>query len=428
MDLVIALEQRFSRTRDGAVWTDTTYEHAFWTRYLGVFDRVRVLARVRDVERGEAGWRRVDGERVSLAAVPHYLGPRDYLRRYRAVRDAVHATIAPGSAVILRLPGTLGMLAARRLRGNRYPFGAEVGTDPYDMFAPGAVRHPLRPVFRWWFARELRRECEQATSTLYVTEAALQRRYPPAAGAVGAQAADPGRDAPCGAGAPPPYTTGVSDVELPECAFVDAPREGRHDRTGPFRVICVGTLAQLYKGQDVLIDAGARCVRAGLDIEVVLVGDGGLRPTLEALAARLGMHDRVRFAGHLPAGDSVRDEVDRADLFVLASRQEGLPRAMVEAMARAVPCVGTGVGGIPELLPEWALVPCDDADKLAQKIAELAADPALWSRLSAHSLDTARRYSEARLQARRAAFYRSVVWQTQCWLSAPRPSRVRPRD
>ena len=62
------------------------------------------------------------------------------------------------------------------------------------------------------------------------------------------------------------------------------------------------------------------------------------------------LRDRVRFRGQLTTPVDVRAELDRADLFVLPSRQEGLPRAMIEAMARALPCIGSSVGGIPELL------------------------------------------------------------------------------
>src|SRR4029079_13213441 len=137
-------------------------------------------------------------------------------------------------------------------------------------------------------------------------------------------------------------------------------------------------------------------------------GDGRHRAELEARAARLGIAERVRFAGALPAGERVGAGVDAADLFVLPSHQEGLPRAMIEAMARALPCVGSTVGGIPELLPPEAMVPPGDAVALARKLWEVGKDPVRMASMSAQNLETARQYSTEILRPRRISFYRHL--------------------
>src|SRR5205814_1087186 len=141
----------------------------------------------------------------------------------------------------------------------------------------------------------------------YVTGGALQRRYP------------------C-----PAYSVGVSDVQLPPDALASAPRQPR--RGGELRLVTVGSLEQLYKAPDVMIDAVAECVRVGTEVRLVIVGDGKYRPELEARARSRGVADRVEFRGQLPAGRAVRDELDSADVFLLPSRTEGLPRALIEAM------------------------------------------------------------------------------------------------
>jgi glycosyltransferase involved in cell wall biosynthesis len=180
----------------------------------------------------------------------------------------------------------------------------------------------------------------------------------------------------------------------------------------------VGSLAQLYKAPDVLIDAVAVCVRAGVDLRLRIVGDGKHRAELEARASARGLGERVAFCGQLTQGDAVRRELDGADVFVLPSRTDSLPRAMIEAMARALPCVGSTVGGIPELLPPDALVPPGDAGSLARKLREVVADPARMSLMSAANLQKAREYTTEVLRPQRISFYKHLWGETNRWLQA----------
>jgi glycosyltransferase involved in cell wall biosynthesis len=164
----------------------------------------------------------------------------------------------------------------------------------------------------------------------------------------------------------------------------------------------------LYKGTDVLIEAVAHCVRAGLDVSALIVGDGKYRQSLMGLADRLGVGSRIEFAGQVTAGTPVRLLLDTADLFVLPSRTEGLPRAMIEAMARALPCIGSYVGGIPELLDAGELVAPGDAHGLASKIQEVLKDPQRMQALSCRNLETAMQYRDSVLADRRRRFYAHV--------------------
>lgn len=398
MIATVVLEHRFDRTPDGSVWTRNQFPHAFWSRYLEVFDGVRVVARVRDVPAFEPGFVRADGERVQFAAVAHYIGPGAYARHASKVRRQARAAVDPESAVIMRVGSHLAALIEPMLRRRGQPFAVEVVYDPYDMFAPGSMTHPTRPFFRWFFPRQLRQHCARACAAAYVTEHALQRRYPPA---------------------PSAYSTYYSDVELPEDAISDAPRAGIGERSS--RLVTVGSFDQLYKAPDVLIDAVALCVDAGCDVSLTLVGDGSHRAALEARAEAHGIRDRVHFRGNLPSGGAVRAELDASDLFVLPSRQEGLPRALVEAMARGLPCVGSDIGGIPELLPPEDLVTPGDADGLAAKIREVLADPERRSRMSEANLVKARLYRESELHDRRVAFYREVRRRTAATRDGVRP-------
>ena len=114
MNLLIALEQRFARLHDGAIWTDSVYARRFCDSFLTVFDRVRILSGAQDVAAShiKKNWKRVDGDRVSFTAVPFYVGPLGFAKGHLAIRRAIAAAIVPGEAVILRVPGTIGTIAA----------------------------------------------------------------------------------------------------------------------------------------------------------------------------------------------------------------------------------------------------------------------------------------------------------------------------
>jgi glycosyltransferase involved in cell wall biosynthesis len=174
----------------------------------------------------------------------------------------------------------------------------------------------------------------------------------------------------------------------------------------------------MYKRQDVLIKACALCVQRGLDLRLVLVGDGKMRKHLEELAREIGMTSRTTFSGQLSREGQITDALDKADLFVLPSRTEGLPRAMIEAMARGLPCIGSDVGGIPELISASSLAPPDDVPALAAKIQEVLTSPGRLQQMSKENLDRVPEYSEDVLRDRRKAFYSHLASETTRWNAA----------
>jgi glycosyltransferase involved in cell wall biosynthesis len=394
MNVLVTASARFAITSDGSLWTpNASLGYRFWARYLDVYDEIRLCVRTEPYPVPPTGWNIASGPGIRPVPLPDFKGVSGFVKHYLSLKRAISEALAQAEAVQLRIPDFISDQVWYALAPLR-PHGVEVIGDSYDVFAPGSVRHPLRPFFRWWFTCILRRQCMGASAAAYVTEYALQRRYPAAAGV---------------------FSTHYSSIELPDGAFVPLPRplyQGVHT----FTLIIVGTLAQLYKAPDVLIEAVADCVQDGLDLKLILVGKGRYRPELEAQVAALGLGERVCFRGQLPTSEAVRAQLDQADLFVLPSHQEGLPRAMIEAMARGLPCIGSTVGGIPELLPPEDMVPPGDVTALARKIRQVVTDPARMAHMSARNLDKAKEYREEVLRERRMAFYRYVRERTKVWL------------
>jgi glycosyltransferase involved in cell wall biosynthesis len=183
----------------------------------------------------------------------------------------------------------------------------------------------------------------------------------------------------------------------------------------PLCLIAVGSLETQYKGIDVLLRALRLCLDRGFDCRLVLVGEGRCRPALTALAMRLGVAHLVDFRGMLPAGESVFAALDECDLFVMPSRQEGMPRAMIEAMARGLPCIGSAVGGIPQLLDAENLVPPGNSADLAAKIIEVGKFPGRMEWMSRRCRERANDFLEQRLSGRVRDFLTHVRDATESW-------------
>jgi glycosyltransferase involved in cell wall biosynthesis len=187
---------------------------------------------------------------------------------------------------------------------------------------------------------------------------------------------------------------GWSKLHVVHCGIDPADYEGRAERPagGPLRIVCVGRLVP-EKGQAVLVDALARVRQAGHDVECTFVGEGRSRARLEDAVAARGVRDAVTFTGALDR-DAVRERYLAADAFCLPSFAEGLPVVLMEAMAAGLPVVTTPIAGVPELVEDGRnglLVAPGRADRLADALAALAADPDLRQRLGAQARETVRR-------------------------------------
>ena len=402
MKLLVVSETHFVCDAAGAYRSQFGVDaYPFWARYLGAFDSVVVAARTATVT-DASELAPVCGPGVTVCPLPDYHGWWGALQHREPLRLALEAAIQNVEALCLRAPGAIAGWAWRH-RGAT-PMAVEVVGDPIDAFAPGAVRSVVRPFARALLARDLRGMCHDADAVSYVTERALQVRYP--------------------AGQ---WSISCSDVRLDDDTFVTEAEVRRRiaararDANGApghrVRLLFVGSLAQMYKGQDVLIDAVAACRRRGLPITLTIAGDGHYRSALEARAQRL--QAPVEFLGQVPAGAAVRALMDHADLFVLPSRTEGMPRAMLEAMARGLPCLGTRVGGIPELLPATRLVRSGDAAALASGIEALCGSPEGLLAPALQDLARARQFHTTLLADRWQAFLARVAASVEARLTPP---------
>jgi glycosyltransferase involved in cell wall biosynthesis len=191
---------------------------------------------------------------------------------------------------------------------------------------------------------------------------------------------------------------------------VDTERFGRARSARPIRRVVMVANLRPEKGHDVLLAAVPRILAVHPDAEFVLAGSGPCRDALESQARAGGVDRRVRFLGECR---NVPEVLADGDLFVLPSRTEAMPNAVIEAMAAGLPVVASDVGGIPELIAHdrtGLLVPAGDPAALAAAVTELMTDPARAAALgrSARAF-IAREFGFGRMVARFEELYLSAI-------------------
>ena len=184
--------------------------------------------------------------------------------------------------------------------------------------------------------------------------------------------------------------------------YEEASRLARR-KPGALHILSLAALSP-HRGFPVLIDACARLIKAGYDIECRIVGEGRLRRVTEQWIARHGLSDRVRLLGALPQHEVAR-LMGEADIFVFPSiiavdgQMDGIPVSLMEAMAAGTPVVGSAISGIPELVKHeinGLLVDAAYPQRIEAAIRRLIEDPALRARLGDAGRQTVRQQFDIR--------------------------------
>jgi glycosyltransferase involved in cell wall biosynthesis len=165
---------------------------------------------------------------------------------------------------------------------------------------------------------------------------------------------------------------------------VFAPRRLEKKNGDGFDIVCVGRLVPA-KGQMILMRAFADLIALGYNVRLKIVGDGVDRKQLESFVDSCGLTSAVEFRGALSHSET-RRVLEEADLFVLASFAEGLPVALMEAMAMEIPCLSTYVAAIPELIRDGLdglLVPASSQEALTGAMKSMIDNPTLRRNLAA---------------------------------------------
>ena len=371
MKLLVATDHTFYRTSEG-VFDTYCFDRAFFNDYRAVFDEVLVAARMNTTP-PPPGAHRSDGDHVRFIDLANVHGARWALAPARMYSASLPSAIAKVDAVCVRLPAVSGVFAARSARRCGKPLMFEQIGDPRLIGAFGLTG----VLFGAYLAFFTRRIVKQAVTGSYVSQVHLQRAYPPGKGTI---------------------TDGISSIRLPDAEILPARRFARSsDR---LEIVLVASLFR-YKDHLTLLRAVGTAARKGLDFNLDFVGDGPLRARLETQVDELNIGGSVNFRGNVAGRAQVNAILDRADLFVMPSLGEGMPRALLEAMSRGLPTLGARTPAMEELLPSDQMFPAGDHEALGAMLLRAGRDPSVLSMWAEHSEVTVRRFSNSVLSAKR---------------------------
>lgn len=391
--LLLVVDNHLGRTKDGLVWSKGIYDYSFFARYLDAFDEVNVAIRIEDIEDDHKGYPNLcSGPNINFLPIPDFRGISEYLKNYYTVNKAIKSYCLDCDCAIIRIPSAIGFQFASIVR-KKMTYALEVVVDPWDFAAPGMLKSRFRPLIRFLWTYKLKKLCKEANGVSYVTQFALQKRYPSRAQLFKESVEY--------------FQSYYSSANITKSFFM-SPKIYPTEKN-KFQIIHVANAINSFvKGHKELIAAVSILKKKGYNISAKFVGDGEFVSDFQEYAKSLDTEDRVSFIGRIPNKETMKKTLRDSDLFVFPTHGEGLPRVLIEAMAVGLPCISTRINGIPELLEDEYMVEVGDVEGLVKKIEKLVSNPILMTEISEKSVLKAQEYREDVLQIRRKDFYNKL--------------------
>lgn len=346
-------------------------------RYLSLGDVVNFMMRVHPVENPGDQFSRLTSGSLTVTNVPDVLSPAGRLKNARRAREVIKKSVEEADVIVARIPSLIARWAVGYAREMGKPYIVECVACNWD--ALSNHKWYVKATAPFYFLAQ-RKVIKEAPFVIYVTKEFLQRRYPTRG-----------------------ESFSISNVELaqPDEKVLQERLEriaNRNSQTTPNKLVTVASVSTPYKGQADIIAALKMLKDKGTACEYHLVGDGDPQ-RLKQAALREGVSELVHFHGAIPHSQ-VFSILDDMDIYVQPSKQEGLPRAVIEAMSRGMPALGAKTGGIPELLPASRIFPPGDTAEAARILEVMMSTADLRAEAKAN-FKTSMQYSIEHLERKR---------------------------
>ena len=352
----------------------------FIERY-STFGKVVVCAFKKEVE--NTGQSQLETSNVDFLFLEKETNAKTMFGARRRNIEKLRRIIDECDIVVSHLPSDIGCHAVEICKQVHKPYFIGVVGCAWDALFNYNWKGKIIAPFAMW---RMKRIVKEAPFAFYVTQEFLQSRYP----CLG-------------------LTIGCSNVEIPSPERKTLEQRINSikciDTSLEVNIVTVAAVNVPYKGQEYVIRALKKLnYEQGHKYHYYLIG-GGDQTRLKNISTEIGVSEFVHFMGPQPH-EKIASLLDEMHVYIQPSRQEGLPRAVIEAMSRALPTFGARTAGIPELLlPECVFNNCD-----VQKIEQLlhGLDKAKMLLYAERNFNEAKGYASDVLNARRGDFYSKI--------------------
>lgn len=384
MKLLFAHDHKIHIYKDD-YYSNGSFSSEALKRYTNIFDEVSFVSRQVVVNEIPEKMSLATTDRVTFVKIPEFKTIKTFYKKNEA-RKIIKKEVERADYIIARLPSSIGFIAVEIAKKINKPYLIEVVACTWDALWNHSFKGKAIAPFSYI---ELKKCVKESKHTVYVTNEFLQKRYP-----------TNGKSVNC------------SNVALTE--FDDKVLEKRLKKIDTIKSnikVVIGTTAALnvrYKGQQYIIEALGKLKKQGnTNYEYQLVG-GGDPSYLQKIAQKYDVVDQVKFMGSMPH-DKVFNWLETIDIYVQPSRQEGLPRALIEAMSRAVPAFGARTAGIPELLDDKFIF--SNTRKNIDEICKIlnSFDKDVLLKQAKRNYDESKKYDKNVIKKRRREFFIKFV-------------------
>ena len=374
---------------DGPLYVDkngkmygVSYDDRLFSRYLKFSDTLHLCMRVKKIE---------DTSRLNEIRLPNVtltacinLSSILFLYHISEAEKTIRKVLLECDIAVVRMQGAISLIAVKLCQEMDKPYVIEMVACVWDQLWNHSIKGK---VAAYPMKKLVQKAVMQSTAVLYVTNEFLQKRYPTKGASIG-----------------------CSDVELSKnCVSIIEKRLKKIESIS--NKFIIGTTAAVnvrYKGQQYIIKAIAKLKKEGIThFEYQIVGNGN-QDFLKSIIKKYGVEKEVKLIGGMPH-EQVFNWLDSIDIYTQPSRQEGLPRALIEAMSRGLPAFGARTGGIPELLHEEYIF--SNTRHNIEEICQILKKYTIESmkKQAILNYEKAKDYDEELLSKKRESFYRKYL-------------------
>lgn len=356
----------------------------FKNRYLNMYDSIIVSTRVMDFNKikGTEGYRKLNGDGVKFTPIVNYKQMPDAIKNRHKIKKELEKVIDQVDVVIIRMPSVLGILACAICNKKEKKYIIEMVACAWDGYINhrNSIGKAIAPIM----FLATKKYVKKAPNVIYVTNRFLQKRYP----TNGAQCS-------------------CSDVilnELEDNCLKDRMKKIENLNIKKMKICTVANVEMKYKGHIYVFRAIKELKKYGYDIEYYLIGNGN-KSYLEREAKNLGISKNIIFVGSVPHDDVIK-KIKDMDVYIQPSLQEGLPRALIEAMSTGIPAIGSSAGGIPELLNKEMIFKVKQTNQLIDIIKNITKSK--LKKEANYNYTKAENYKPSKLNDLRTEFYTNI--------------------